>query len=257
MTEKITLKQLYSLVALNKNIDIFEDRKMEIKEYFNIEESQLEELQEELKNIKIFINNGGQYGDYSTDKKLLESYINHHNKATVGHMLLYTRFEAALCVLNYFRDSSIKLNVLDYGSSIADYGLTFGVFGHNVTLCDIEGGNLEVGKWRFEKRNLNYKTISININNMYPEFPVQDLIIAGDVLEHIRKPMITVNNFYNSLNKGGYLWISCFPFRNAELKGSHLAEACSAQFELLDFFEKHFDRISNEEVPRGFLLRKK
>ncbi len=91
-------------------------------------------------------------------------------------------------------------NVLDYGCSIADYGLSFAVNGYSVTLCDIEGGNIEIGKQRFEKRNLKYKPITISLDNLYPQYHKMDIVVAGEVLEHLRDPLTVVTNIYNSLN---------------------------------------------------------
>jgi 2-polyprenyl-3-methyl-5-hydroxy-6-metoxy-1,4-benzoquinol methylase len=123
-----------------------------------------------------------------------------------------------------------------------------------VTLSDIEKGNLEFAKWRFETRNLSYNEIPINITNLYPTFDEQDLIIAGEVLEHVRDPLRTVRNFYNCLPEGGHLWTSSYPYKEKTVGGTHLREAFDARHEVLSFLNENFNKI---DIDKGYLLQKK
>jgi SAM-dependent methyltransferase len=176
-------------------------------------------------------------------------------------MLSYTRFPEAYAIVKYFNSVYRKtkrhsLNVLDYGCSIADYGLALACNGYNVTLCDIKDGNIEIGKQRFEKRHLKYSTITVSLHNLYPQFSNIDIVVAGEVFEHLRDPLTVVKNIYNGLNNNGYLWVSSYPVIEAELgekHPDHLPEAAELRLDVLSFLNTNFTRCT---IGKGYLFKK-
>jgi len=246
----------YKLIKLNKKVNLFDDRRNEVLSFCNISEETLDRLLEEVKesaqsgNKPVF--------DLSDDEKLLDKYVVGADKQVVSHMLRYTRYDKSIELVYYFNQKYKKnerkqIKVLDYGCGVADYALSFGVYGYHITLSDIEGGVVEFAKWRFKKRNLKCDFIPVNASNMYPAFGQQDIIVAGEVLEHIRAPLRTVQAFYNALPSGGYLWVSAYPYREKWVGGGHLQEAFDAREDVLQFFNSNLRKIP---IPKGHLLQK-
>jgi 2-polyprenyl-3-methyl-5-hydroxy-6-metoxy-1,4-benzoquinol methylase len=248
--------RFYKLIKLNKKLDLNDDRRFEVMSFCKISEETLDRLLEEVKasvqsNNKLVL-------DLSDDKELLDRYVVGAEKQAVSHMLRYTRYDKSIELVYYFNQKYRKserkqVKVLDYGCGVADYALSFGVYGYCITLSDIEGGVIEFAKWRFNKRNLKYDVIPVNANNMYPAFGRQDIIVAGEVLEHIRDPLRTVQAFYDALPSGGYLWVSAYPYKEKWVGGGHLQEAFDAREDVLEYLNNNFRKIP---IPKGHLLQK-
>ena len=248
--------RFYKLIKLNKKLNIYDDRRIEVMSFCNISEETLDRLLGEIKES--VLSNNKPILNLSDDKKLLNRYIGGAERQAVSHMLRYTRYDKSIEIVYYFnkkyRNNDRKqIKVLDYGCGVADYALSFGIYGYHITLSDIEGGVVEFAKWRFEKRNLKYNFIPVNISNMYPEFGEHDIIVAGEVLEHIRDPLRTVQAFRNALPSGGYLWVSAYPYREKRVGGGHLKEAFDARESVLEYLNSNFRKIS---IPKGHLLQK-
>jgi len=248
--------KFYRLIKLNKKLNLNDDRRFEVMSFCKISEETLDRLLGEVKASAQSSNK--PVLDLSDDKKLLDRYVVGAERQAVSHMLRYTRYDKSIELVYYFNQKYKKnerkqIKVLDYGCGVADYALSFGVFGYQITLSDIEGGVVEFAKWRFDKRNLKYDFVPVNENNMYPVFGQQDIIIAGEVLEHIREPLRTVQTFYNALPSGGYLWVSAYPYREKRVGGGHLQEAFDARGDVLQFLNSNFRKIP---IPKGHLLQK-
>ena len=248
--------RFYRLIKLNKKLDLNDDRRFEVMSFCKISEETLDKLLGEVKASAQ--SNNKAVLDLSDDKKLLNKYVGGAERQAVSHMLRYTRYDKSIELVYYFNqkyknNDRKQIKVLDYGCGVADYALSFGVYGYYITLSDIEGGVVEFAKWRFDKRNLKYDFIPVNENNMYPEFGQQDIIVAGEVLEHIREPLRTVRAFYNALPSGGHLWVSDYPYREKKVGGGHLKEAFDAREDVLQFLNGSFRKIP---IPKGHLLQK-
>ncbi len=248
--------RFYKLIKLNKKLNLYDDRRDEVLDFCNISEETVARLLGEAKEL--VQSNNKPVLDLSDDKKLLNRYIGEAEMQAVSHMLRYTRYDKGIELVYYFNQKYRKndrkqIKVLDYGCGVADYALSFGVYGYDITLSDIEGGVVEFAKWRFKKRNLKYDFIPVNVNNMYPELGDQDIIVAGEVLEHVREPLRTVQGFHNALPSGGYLWVSAYPYIEKRVGGGHLKEAFDAREGVLEYLNGNFRKIS---IPIGHLLRK-
>ena len=248
--------RFYKLITLNKKLNLNDDRRAEVMSFCEISEETLDRLLGEVKESAQ--SNNKTVLDLSDDKELMNRYVKGAERQAISHMLRYTRYDKSMELVCYFNQKYRKnerkqVKVLDYGCGVADYGLSFGVYGYHITLSDIEGGAVEFAKWRCKKRNLKYDFIPVNENNMYPEFGQQDIIVAGEVLEHIREPLRTVRAFYNALPSGGHLWVSDYPYREKKVGGGHLKEAFDAREDVLQFLNGSFRKIP---IPKGHLLQK-
>lgn|GEM_PF-2571712 len=250
---RINRNKLNSVTQINKNNDLFEDRVDELAEYLGYSREKVLDIPRNLYDC---------FPDISNDKELFKSYYTAKEVYLAVLMLHYTRYDRAYRLIKFYdfirnkgRKSSTK--ILDYGCGAADFGVVCALEGHNVTLCDIKGGNLEFARWRFEKRNLKYNTIEITEDNIYPDFGEFQLIIAGEVLEHLRNPLTAVENIYKSLGADGYLWLSDYPNVEKHLHGDHLPEAHSMRLNVLNFLNKNFQFIQTFPIKHGYLYRKK
>ena len=245
----------YKLVKLNKELNIYDDRRVEVLSFFNISKETSGRLLEQVKEAKQ--RNNKPVREVSDDE-LLKKYIDQTEKQAVSHMMRYTRYDKSTLLVHYFnrkyrKNDRGQIKVLDYGCGVADYALSFGIYGYHITLSDIEGGVVEFAKWRCRKRNLRYGFIPVNIDNLYPEFGQQDIIVAGEVLEHIRDPLRTVRTFHSALPSGGYLWVSGYPYRERKVSSGHLREAFEAREDVLKYLNDNFRKIP---IPKGYLLQK-
>ncbi|MGB2864549.1 MAG: class I SAM-dependent methyltransferase [Sedimentisphaerales bacterium] len=252
--------KFYKLIKLYKKLNIYDDRRIEVLSFYNISEETLDRLLEKVKEKveKAKLHNGKPIRDLSDDKELLDKYIRGAERQAVSHMLRYTRYDKGTILVYYFNQKYRKndrnqIKVLDYGCGVADYALSFGIYGYQITLSDIEEGVVEFAKWRCKKRNLKYNFIPVNVSNIYPEFGEQDIIVAGEVLEHIRDPLRTVQAFHNALPSGGHLWVSGYPYKERRISEGHLKEAFDAREGVLEYLNSNFRKIS---IPKGHLLQK-
>jgi len=253
--DKYLLKRLINSTQINNRIDNFQDRKNELKEYFEMSNSQVDEIFKGSKRHDLF-------EDISTDVKLIKAYRDRTQIATISHMLSYTRFDYAFCLIRYFnriyrsKEKRNNINVLDYGCSVADIGLAFAVCNYSVTLCDLKDGNLQFGEWRFQRRNFKKSSIPVTIDNLYPKIHGFDIVATSEVLEHLRNPLVVVKNMYDGLNKNGFLWVSGYPVIRPEVNDKHpdhLLEAADIREDVLTFILKKFTQMP---IGKGFLFKK-
>lgn len=249
------IKNLNRLSKLQKHLHIFEDRKREIAEYYNLDGNEIESIL-----------NGSNYhhlfSDVSTEKKLFNAYRMRKKIATMSLLLRYTRFDHAIHLINHL-NSSVPLDfrsdtkVLDYGCGVADYGLAFALHDYSVSLCDISDSTLDFCQWRFRKRNLTCKLYPIDEHNLYPQINNYSLIIAGEVLEHLRNPLVAIKNIHKGLLDCGEFWTSGYPITKHEINNNHpdhLEEAADQRNEVLNFVSLYF---SQKKIGKGYLFKKK
>lgn len=257
-----TLYDLILKTQINKNIDLFEDRINEVSEFYNIPANIIKESCKDIKdlnNMMIEVLNQN-FQDISTNQEIIKALQNSTSEYVKNLMIGYNRLDSAYQLLRYFdcRFSQKKkktLNVLDYGCAVADYGLSFALEEYNVTLCDIKGGNLDFACFRFDRRNLTYSIAGVTEDNFYPDFSNFNIIIAGEILEHLPNPLLASQKIYKALPEGGYLWLSDYPFIEKELVGDHLPEAAQQRIEVLKFIETNFKLTSR--IANGYMLRRK
>lgn len=163
-----------------------------------------------------------------------------------------------LKLVRVLEKKNTPLKILEYGCGSADASILLAKRGHKPTICDIEGGNLAAAQKRFKQRFLEVK--SAGVNQKYPVFPINDkfdIIIATEVLEHIRKPIKLLELIYKSLNNDGMVMFGSFPFNETDDRGDHLEEAVSKRFDLLSWINIHFNRFSDINAGNVFIKKNK
>ena len=143
---------------------------------------------------------------------------------------------------DHFSDG--RLSCLDYGCGTGEFSIYLAQRGHDVTICDIEGDYLEAVKKRFEFRNLPVRAIGAT-----PDIPIPDLgnnfdiVIAREVLEHIRHPARLLATIDSAVRRNGCIILGSFPFTSTAAKGDHLEEAVFEQNNLLKWINERWDRL--------------
>jgi 2-polyprenyl-3-methyl-5-hydroxy-6-metoxy-1,4-benzoquinol methylase len=185
--------------------------------------------------------------DPSTFATIVAGYTNEHafSRDLSRLMLHYTRYSGAAELLSTVRpllDPAKRPSVVDYGCGVADYGLAFARAGYTVTLLDFEPA-VSYASWRFQRRDLPVKTIAVTENNEYPRFEGADLVLAGDLLEHVRNPGTVIQNIHSALTEGGLFWFPDFPFKEKSVGGHHLLEAANLRHEAATLVEALFTPV--------------
>jgi hypothetical protein len=124
-------------------------------------------------------------------------------------------------------DEPIKnLSVLDFGCLVSDYGMYFARLGAKVAIYDKRESALKFARFRFAAEKLGVK--SFPITTAYkPMAKGRDLVIFGEVLEHMDNPLEVLQACV--AHKVKYIFTSHYPFGDDKyfaLSGhSRIAEA--------------------------------
>jgi 2-polyprenyl-3-methyl-5-hydroxy-6-metoxy-1,4-benzoquinol methylase len=94
---------------------------------------------------------------------------------------------------------------LDYGSGIGSDALVFADAGFEVTLADVADPLLAFAKWRCERRGLKVQTI--DLKRRQPPERAYDAVVCFDVLEHVHRPLRTLDHINQSMRPGGFLFV--------------------------------------------------
>ncbi len=242
---------------IDKSRSLRDDRLQELMDFYQLTADEVRHTQSEESTevYKKAFDSGVE-----TDKKLLDNYRGCTLLSTSRYMLAYTRFDPASKILKhinslYFPWQRKNMRVLDYGCGVSDYGLAFASFGYQITIADIKGGNLEFSKSRYASRKISLNVIPISEDKLYPAFGKQDIIVTGEVLEHVRDPLRVLKNMHASLPKGGLLWYSGFPDNERNVGGCHLQEAADGREASCQFMQSHFKKATRIHLP-GHLYQK-
>jgi SAM-dependent methyltransferase len=108
---------------------------------------------------------------------------------------------------------------LDYGSGIGSDALVFAQAGFDVTLADISNPLLAFAKWRCERRGFRVKTIDLKRESL-PRRRF-DAAVCFDVLEHIHRPLRTLDRIHRAMTPGALLFVHA-PFGEDPDRPMHL-----------------------------------
>lgn len=187
------------------------------------------------------------FTETENDADLLDCYRRASQLYIARLMVRYHRVDKAKALARAVLPFGRRASVVDFGCGSADYSLIFHMLGSDVTLVDIAGGNLDFAEHRFKLRDWPCRAIGVTDDEPHPALPAADLIIAGEVLEHVRDPVATCRYFADSLNPGGLLWISSFPFEPKKPGGDHLDSALQLQAATRKWLETELELV----VPRA------
>lgn len=119
------------------------------------------------------------------------------------------------------------LRVLDYGCGVGDIALLLARLGAEVTVVELATANLDFVRWRFRSRNLPLAVIPVTSTESFPDVgrARYDLVVATEILEHVRNPDQLLNLLSAALAPRGLLFSSMGTDFRREVGGDHLPEA--------------------------------
>lgn len=207
------------------------ERKEELEKYLGY--STTEPSSEELKK-----HNGRFRGD--SNKQLEDFYQQNALIRIRRDMLHWNKIPTAINLLKQVKEAGlVSGTIIDYGCGVADYGLVFAEAGYKVILVDF-ANLLKFAEWRFKKRGLQCSTIKVTKDNFYPDLPKVDLVIFGDILEDLPKPLFVLQKVYLSLNTKGLIWTSAYPIVPFVVDHDHL---CRERDACVLFLNGNFEEI--------------
>lgn len=137
--------------------------------------------------------------------------------------LHYTRYPYADQIIASLRNLQVDFShfvVMDYGCGVGDYGFQFGRQGAEVIFFDNET-YINFIKFRLEQDESKFKAhlVPIAQEHILYEIPFPDLVIFGEVLEHLVDPLKILTNFIEKQVK--YIFTSSYPYRSDDPKNSY------------------------------------
>jgi SAM-dependent methyltransferase len=180
-------------------------------------------------------------------QKIWDEYQGQKNGPMERMFLDYNRYNEASLIFDELRKRDVKmkgLRVLDYGCGVADYSLYFRRLGSVACIYDIDDAALEFVKHRFEKEGFNPPIIDGIMSN-------HDLIIFGEVLDHLPDPFGAVNEAIHGQVE--YIFTSSYPFRSDDPNDAHWQHDHHADYarEQQPHIRKMLIRHYNREILTG------
>ena len=93
---------------------------------------------------------------------------------------------------------------LDFGAGVGSGGILFTRHGLEVTLADISSTLLGFSQWRLDRRRLPATYIDLKVCRLPSS--TFDFVTAMDVFEHLVDPVETVEQLWDALKPGGFLY---------------------------------------------------
>ena len=111
-----------------------------------------------------------------TRRQIYDAYQGKKTKTLERYFLKYDRYREAKMIHEFI--GSEKYNILDYGCGVGDYGMYFLRKGYRVEFYDIDDTMMHFVNYRLQRESLIPGS----------DKPRYDLIIFGEVLEHMDEP---------------------------------------------------------------------
>jgi hypothetical protein len=156
-------------------------------------------------------------------------------------------------LLEKYDEDVAKLSVLDFGCLVSDYGMFFARRGARVSLYDTAEA-IDFATFRFRQESLPVLAHALPTDGSVIMNGV-DLVIFGEVLEHIENPLIQIQDCIDAGVK--YIFTSCYPFGDEEyfqLSG-HLKSAQELQPDCIRLLSTHYD--ANPSRDKTILWRRR
>lgn len=227
---KMQLGSVKKRLQLDHGRDWVSDRRAEAVEYLGMTENELSDLEKEVALDSVEFREDRMCADFrgvdeSDPRALIGAYRNSSRFYILRLMLAFDRVAQALPFVNLMLRRAPGGRMLDYGCGAADTGLVFNLFGYDVGICDVEGGNLDFARWRFERRDIPVRAYAASETEMYPDLGRgHDFIAALEILEHLPRPSIALERIHASLKPGGLFVVREKSFEETR-DGDHLRTA--------------------------------
>jgi 2-polyprenyl-3-methyl-5-hydroxy-6-metoxy-1,4-benzoquinol methylase len=142
------------------------------------------------------------------DRKSVESFYN-ETQWEIYELMWWHTLSDDLSPLSYVTALHFALrqgchSCLDFGAGVGSGSLLFARHGQEVALADISSPLLEFSQWRFQSRGLPGEFFDLKTRALPTES--FDIVTAMDVFEHLADPVEAVENLWNVVKRGGFLF---------------------------------------------------
>jgi 2-polyprenyl-3-methyl-5-hydroxy-6-metoxy-1,4-benzoquinol methylase len=152
-----------------------------------------------------------------------------------------------------------KARVLEYGCGVSDFGLLFARLGSEVTIVDLINTKFDFTKWRYQVRGLSVTAIGVGDTESIPSLKVGhfDLVLATEILEHVRNPLAVLRVLTESLKIGGVLFSSMGLSFEREIGGDHLPVAAEIgnSEAYKRYFQQHYQLLATRAEHPWLFVR--
>jgi mycofactocin glycosyltransferase len=93
---------------------------------------------------------------------------------------------------------------LDFGAGVGSGAILFAKRGLEVTVADISTSMLNFSRWRFALRGLSAQYVDLKESRLPDN--TYDMVAAMDVFEHLVEPIKAVDELWQSMRPGGFLF---------------------------------------------------
>ena len=156
--------------------------------------------------------------------------------------LAYDRYYEADSILRHFK-SMKEMRVLDYGTGVGDYGMTFVRAGAQADYFDFQI-YLEFIQHRMTREGFvdsDYLRVGVD----EPVFEEYNFIVFGEVLEHLHHPKNIIEKCIKAKVK--YLFTTSYPYikdLNTFKKSGHFISAMREQDECAKLLETNYKKVA-------------
>lgn len=142
------------------------------------------------------------------DRQSVEQYYDESQTLLYELMWWHTLSEdssplAYVTALQFARQYGCQ-SYLDFGAGVGSGGILFARNGFGVTLADISSPLLHFSRWRFERRGLPARFLDLKTGQLPGN--TFDIVTAMDVFEHLVDPVATLEQLWETLKPGGFLF---------------------------------------------------
>jgi SAM-dependent methyltransferase len=124
---------------------------------------------------------------------------------------------------------------------------------------DLADKKLEFAEWRYGRRGLSCKVVAVTDTETIPALPREafDIVVASEVLEHVRDPLRLLQSFKETTRNGGLLFCTAGNALDRQVEGDHLPEAVEIGNtpKYREYFDKHY-RLFSSKPNMPFLFEK-
>lgn len=200
---------------LDKSVDVWEDRGRELAEYSALPQEEINRLASQDTKAAVVRCFAQAQGDGDDP---LAPYRSCWFELAVRMMTAYERVSRCAVFLRQLCEriqpsDRADCVILDYGCGVADCGLVLALAGFRVRIVEVEGGLLELARWRFARRGLPVESCPVTPDDIHPEPGPAGAALLTDVLEHVAEPLRVLQGVVNGLCSPGLIFVSHDNFR--------------------------------------------
>lgn len=266
--KRVSWRALMHDLKRHKEASVADDRRQELCQFFQLQADELQQLEREhgpfnSDRFKLYLYSFFDQQRKHEDAVLRTNYADASLAYSIRLLLGYGDVGRYATIYPYLEFILARCprgsTIIDYGSGVGDCSLVLATLGFHPTLVDLPDRKFDFACWRLAQRGLPHARLNVTSDCPYPTLPPNAaLVVAIEVFEHLRHPLIALRNI-NAVTKPGALFFNTTgPEFQREDRGDHLPdgmeEGRSPEFQKL--FHDHWERLEIMGEPSDLYLRR-